>query len=502
VNNSDVFYTIFSGFILGIVICSFVELNFAWAIYLLVLSFLIFVFAKFGAKNKNKIILVSIFIFSLSLGILRFDLKEIRDKNEDIFLSKLVGQKVTMTGLVSDEPNVKEDSVRLTVDLESIGETKFNNSKVSVKTRLFPQFKYGDLISISGKIEKPQNFVSTSSPDFDYVGFLAKDDIFYEISFANAKLISDGHGSYLKTQLFNFKKIFMDKINLLIKEPESSLLGGLLLGAKNSLGKVWQDNFRQAGVSHIVALSGYNITIVAEGIMLALSFLPRIASLSCGALGIFFFAIMTGGSATVLRASIMALLVLLAKATGRTYDVIRALFLAGLFMIIQNPKILVFDISFELSFLSTMALIFVSPLIENKFLFITEKYQLRSLILSTIATQIFVLPFIFYKMGMISIVSLPANVLILPIIPTIMLFGFLTGVISLFSSILATPFALISSLLLSYILKVIEFFANLPFSSIQTNNFSLSLVVLIYLIFAAIIWRSQIKTPPLTNLNL
>lgn len=469
--------------------------------YILISAITLYIFSRLKKDKKIVFVLLPVFVFSFGLGILRYDIKEIRNKNEDQILSGLIGQKVSLVGQVSEEPNVKEKSQQLNIKLKSVGSKEFFDSKVLVSASLFPTFKYGDLVRVEGKLERPVNYFSTSSPDFDYVGFLAKDDIYYKLNFARVKLLSNGQGSWIKTKLFLFKENFVSNINSSIREPESSLLAGLLLGSKNSLGQVWQDKFRQAGVSHIVALSGYNITIVAEGIMLALSFLPRLISLSCGAVGIFLFAIMTGGSATVLRASIMALLVLLAKATGRTYDVIRALFLAGLFMVIQNPKILVFDISFQLSFLSTMALIFVSPIIEKKFLFITEKFQLRSLILSTIATQIFVLPLIFYKMGMISLVSLPANVLILPLIPTIMLFGFTTSAIGFFSNFLSLPFALMSSLLLSYVLKVIEFFANLPFSSIQLNNFPLSIVVLIYLFFAAIIWRSQIRLRLLANSN-
>jgi competence protein ComEC len=468
-----------------------VKISFDTAVFTLVLAVLLFIYGKLRAEAKVAVILLSVFLFSFALGVLRYDFKDKRPVEDK--LAGQVGQKVELTGIIIDEPNVKEKSAQLTVEVEG--------QKVLVSTGLLPVFKYGDEITARGKLEVPGNYNSTTSPAFDYVGFLAKDDIYYQLNFASAWIVSSGHGSFLKTKLFTFKNTFMNKINSLVKEPESSLLGGLLLGAKNSLGKDIQEDFRRAGVSHIVALSGYNITIVAEGIMLALSFLPRAVALFSGALGIFLFAIMTGGSATVLRASIMALLVLLAKATGRTYDVIRALFLAGLFMVVQNPKILVFDVSFQLSFLSTMALIFVSPLIENKFKFITEKYKLRELVLSTIATQIFVLPFIFYKMGMVSLVSLPANILILPIIPTIMLFGFITGMMALVSSILALPFAFITSLLLSYELEVIKFFADLPFAALNIEKFPLSMVVIIYIIFAVLITRSQIASRRRSSLD-
>lgn len=512
-NKSENFYTFVLGFAVAIFICSYVKLGWGLAIFLLTLSSLIFIFRKLLTnpnglnliRQEGRLILLAIFIFSFALGILRYDFKDWR--NEPDQFADLVGKKVTLIGVIADEPNITEKSAQLIVEVTQIkmdprlreDDRMGINERVLVSAGLFPQFTYGDLIKAEGKLEKPQNIISTTSPDFDYVNYLAKDDIFYELSFANAQLISGNHGSWLKTKLLKFKSFFMDRINSLIREPESSLLGGLLLGTKNSLGRDWQLNFRKAGVSHIVALSGYNITIVAEGIMVALSFLPRMLAMSFGALGIILFAIMTGASATVLRASAMALLVLLAKATGRTYDVVRALFLAGLFMLIQNPKVLVFDISFQLSFLSTIALIFVSPIIENRLVFITrkiswlkfEKGQWRELILATISTQIFVLPFIFYKMGMISLVSLPTNLLVLPLIPTIMLFGFITGLFALIFSPLAIPFALVSSLLLSYVLKVISLFAGLPFSALSLKNFPLYVVVLIYLIYGVIIWRFQ-----------
>ena len=477
--SNRIFYVLAAGFTAGIFVSSFFKLGFSFFLFLLILSVLIFVFTKLFAESKTPLILLAIFIFSFSLGILRYEIKDLKNIGSD--LSGLVGQKITIQGIVSDEPSIKEQSVELVVISKG--------DKVLVTTSLFPEYKYGDLVQVEGKLEKPKNFSTDTGNDFDYINYLAKEDIFYQISVANPKIISRGNGSLIKTKLFAFKNAFVGKINLLIKEPESSLLSGLLLGAKNSLGQDIQQDFRQAGVSHIVALSGYNITIVAVGIMSVLAFLPRAVSLSFGVLGILAFAIMTGGTATVMRASIMALLVLLAKATNRKYDISRALLLAGILMLIQNPKILVFDISFQLSFLSTLALIFVSPIIEKKMIFITEKYKLREIITATVATQIFVLPFIFYKMGLLSVFALLANVLILPFIPLVMLLGFLVGMIGFASTFLAIPIAFICSLLLSYMLKIIDIFAHLPLSSILVKNFPISLMILIYGIFLIIIWR-------------
>ncbi len=501
-NNQKVFYIIISGFILGIFCSSFIKMGFSFFLLLIILSLCIFIFVKYLTKNKAELILFSLFIFSFGLGILRYEIKE--SKVEDKVLRSVINEKVNVQGIIISEPSKKEQGISFILASQNIkiqDRSQDISNKILISTSLFPELKYGDFIEIIGKLEKTKNFITDNGISFDNINYLAKDDIFYQISFAQTKIIEHNRGSFLKGILLNIKNIFVNKIDSLIKEPESALLNGLLLGAKNSLGTDLQISFRRAGVSHIVALSGYNITIVADSIMLALSFLPRLVSFSFGAVGILLFAVMTGGGATIMRASIMALLVLLAKISHRPYDIGRALLLAGVLMLIQNPKILVFDISFQLSFLATLALVFVSPLVERKMIFITTKYNLRELIVATISTQIFVLPFILYKMNMFTSFSLLTNILILPIIPIIMFLGFLIGSLSLISTVLTIPIAFICSLLLSYVLKVIDIFAYLPLSTFNINNFPLILVVGIYSGFAFVIWLLSENHSPSTNLN-
>lgn len=489
--NNRILYLLIFGFTAGIFVSSFLDLGFYFFTFLLLLAGSIFVFGQFKAKEKILILSIALFIFSFSLGVLRYEIKDKQTKY--VNLENSLGQKVNIKGIILDEPSIKDQGVQLIVKEDS-------GAKILISAGLFPEFRYGDLISVTGKLEKPENFQTDNGKEFDYIGFLAKEDIFYKIDFAQTQIISSGNGSFLKEKLFAFKNNFISRINLLIKEPESSLLGGLLLGAKNSLGKELQADFRTAGVSHIVALSGYNITIIAVGIMFLFSSLPKAFSLSFGVVGILLFAIMTGGSATVIRASIMALLVLLAKSTNRKYDVNRALFLAGTFMLIQNPKILVFDLSFQLSFLATIAIIFISPIFEKKFSNINwlknkylEKIKFKEILSSTIATQIFVLPFLLYKIGLLSIFSLPANILILPVIPAVMLFGFLAGSLAFISGLLAWPLALVCSLLLSYMLKIIYIFSHLPLASLALEFFPVSLMILVYIIYFVLFYYFNFK---------
>lgn len=203
-----------------------------------------------------------------------------------------------------------------------------------------------------------------------------------------------------------------------------------------------------------------------------------------GGIGIALFGVLVGGGSTVVRSCFMAGIALSADLIRREYSVIRALIFAGLIMIIQNPMILLHDPSFQLSFLATLGLIFLASPIESKLTFITEKFGIRGILASTFATQIFVSPFILYIMGQISIIGVFANILVLPFIPITMLFVFLTGTSGFISLSVSQIIALISHILLSYELFIVQNFAKLPFASI--NNipaFSFWFVIVFYILF-------------------
>ena len=494
VQSDKSFFIGIAGFVSAIFISSFFKLGFSFFLFLILISATFLIYQRyfiFEFSKKPLIFFIAIFILGFGLGVLRYEIKD--NPNLDINLENRVGQKVSISGTVSDEPDKRENYNLLTVDFTDLESGASSSIKVSgiglIQTDFYPEYKYGDLIKIQGKLEKPENISTSSGREFDYVSYLEKDGIEYRMSFVKTSLISSGNGNFLKSALFNIKNAFNENINKVISEPQSSLLGGILLGAKSSMSKDMTNTFKVAGISHIVALSGYNITVVAEAIMNTLSFLPRTLSFSGGVLGILLFVIMSGASSTAVRAAIMSLVVILAQVTHRKYQIGRALIIAGLVMIIYNPKILVFDISFQLSFLATIAIIYVSPLLEKKFSFITERFGLRNTVAGTISAQLLVMPLILYKMGLLSFVALPVNILILFIIPATMFFGFFTGALGFIGTILSIPFAWITWFLLTYIIKVADIFASLPFASANIPGFFVSILVYMYLlVFAFILW--------------
>ena len=493
-----IFFSICFGFIFGILLGSLFPINIYVGILLGIISLGIILFHSFISKNKWGIV-AGIFILAFSFGILRFNFVEKNIRTTlDLWSGKQIeiGQSVSLAGIISDEPELKENNQKLIVEVG-----KKEKLKILLTTDFTEKYKYGDIINFYGKLEKPENFITNTGKEFDYVNYLKKDGIFYVMGYPKIEISTRGNGNKIKSVLFDIKDKFLEKIDLAIQNPENLLMGGLILGEKAPFSQEFTQKFVDTGTIHIVALSGYNVTIVAEWIMKIFAFLPRHLGIGIGIFAIFLFIIMTGASSTTIRAGVMATLALIARATGRNYDIARAMILAGVIMILLNPYVLAYDVSFQLSFLATIGVVFLAPKIEKYFTWVTKKFQLRDIVSVTCAAYIFVLPFILYKMGNLSLVALPANVLILPFIPFTMLFGFITGALGFIWYIFAVPVGFLSYLLLHWELGVINFFASLPFASFSIPNFPLLITLAIYAYFIYRLFGKSIKKF-FTELNL
>ncbi len=484
------FYIFTIGFVVGIAFRSFFDFGWSFTVFIIGLGCLLYLFGT----RSSKFSAIAIFFVAAGLGMLRFDFTDV--SSEQFVLDKKVGQEILIEGIVIDEPDERENNTRIIIEpiIESFGHSVSKYSKILVTVDQYPVWRYGDKIQIEGELKMPKNFETDTGRTFNYVDFLGKDGIRYQMFYPQVELLGKSEGNIVKEKLFVFKRAFLENTAQIIPEPHTSLLGGLVVGAKQALGKDLLDDFRATGIIHIVVLSGYNVTIVAEAIMRFLSsFAPRVFAMSFGALSIIAFAIMTGAGATIVRASIMALLVIAARASGRTKEITIALLFAGLLMLFHNPKILIFDPSFQLSFLATLGLIYLSPLIEKYFHLVPTKWQLREFATATVATQIFVLPLLIFMMGEVSLVSLPVNLLVLAVIPLTMLFGFLAGMAGFISFALAAPFAFFAYILLAYELKIVDIFASLPFASTTVPQISIWVVALVYVfyIFLILKWRKN-----------
>lgn len=450
-------YTATTGFIFGTLISSIYPGVFKYIDILIYTS----VFLLFLSKNK-KILISLIFLSTFSLGITRFSWFSL---SHDFHLPQFVLEKdVKIEGIVSSEPKEKENSKNFVLIAEKIEKVLINKTKILISTNRLSNIEYGDEISFTGKLKPPTIFETENGKEFDYVGYLGKDDIFYTSSFIqNTEVIDRNQASKFKHILFNIKRGFVEKIEEFVPEPHSSLLAGITVGVEESLGDELRKNLRAVGLIHIVVLSGYNITIIADIVYRLFNRFSRKLSFILSVTLIVLFTIMVGGTATIVRASIMSLIAISSRFFKREVDIKKVLFVVASLMIFFNPKILYFDPSFQLSFLATAGLIYLSPILES---LMGKMNSLKIIVVSTLSTQIFVLPLFFFKIGEISLVSLIVNVLVLPTIPLGMLLGFLTSVTGFIYPPIAIFLGFVSYTITSYVFFVVEIFASLPFASI------------------------------------
>lgn len=431
-----------------------------------------------------------------------------------------LNKEVAGQAVIVAEPERKESgqtivlaTKRLEVFATSTGEPISDcrvDIQVRVKAKSYPRFAYGDRVIFEGKIIRPFNFSNDDGRSFDYRGYLAKDDIYLEMKSVELSTIDTSSSTSdrvveagisietvsgtIESILFRIKRGFVGNLERALGEPHAALAAGLVVGEKSALGKDLLDDFRTVGLIHIVVLSGFNITVVADAIRKLLSRLPRVWGIFLGGIGIALFGVMVGGGATVVRSCAMAGVALFADLIRRDYSVGRALGLAGLVMVIQNPMILLHDPSFQLSFLATVGLILLSGPIERRILFLPEKFGVRQTVAATFATQIFVSPYILYTMGQLSIIGVVVNILVLPLIPLTMLAVFLTGAAGFILAPLSQCFGWLAHFFLSYELFMVKHFARLPFASVHIPAFSFWWVMGFYLSFFLILFFGKKKS--------
>lgn len=487
--------SVIAGFLFGVfmqsvtkstmMIVVFISLGFGVA--LVAGSFLVY-------KKISVFFLVGLSFLAFGSGFYRS--YHVNQKHGDALMDQFVEKNIVFLGQIIEDPDERQYNTKLIIHAEKLlldSETRTIDTKILVTIDSYYIFTYGDKVKISGTLRQPENFITDTGREFNYQNYLEKDDIFYRMSFVDIEKVSSG-GSLVKKSMLEVKNILVERIDQFFPQPEGALLAGVLFGEQAGLGQDLQDNFRKTGIVHIVVLSGFNVTIVAIFIVWVLRrFLSEHIALLFGIVGIILFAILVGAGATIIRASVMAILAIIARVLGREHDVIRVLFLAAFFMVLQNPKILLFDISFQLSFLATLSLIYFAPVIENYFGWITEKFTLRETVVSTFAAQIFVLPLLLYSIGEFSIVSPIVNVLVVPWVSITMLLGFISALLGLiwsgFGMILMVP----TYIILHLQILVVKFFGDLPFAAVTVPEFPVWLLGCIYGLLSLWIARLHIK---------
>jgi competence protein ComEC len=285
----------------------------------------------------------------------------------------------------------------------------------------------------------------------------------------------------LRRKLYAFKHSLIRKVESNLSEPYASLGTGLLLGVKKGFSEEIMNMLKITGLTHIVAVSGYNVSLVILCVERLLFFIPRNIRFYVVFVFIVIFAIITGLSASVVRACIMGVISIVAIQFGYSNNLLRAMLLAAIGMILYNPAILYYDLGFQLSFFATIGVVYFSQFL--KFEFVTNNFALRESLILTVAAQITTLPTILYYFGIISYVSAPANMIVAPILPLIMLGTVLILVLGQVW-IVGDLIRLVLSFIAELFFLILSFFSSFKFaySEFGIHNFKLILVVYVLII--------------------
>lgn len=431
-------------------------------------------------------------ILSFALGAISYQLS-LPDLTDPSFIASHADtqESVAIVGVVSDFPDTRDHYINIRVQAKKIRPSDgflHNEVRGLLLAKIPPESEihYGDQIVLNGFLESPP-----TDEDFSYREYLARQEIYAYMPHAKVALLESGHGNPLLRAIYTLKEKSLTTIYRLWPDPEASLFAGILLGIESGIPGPVKQAFTNTGTSHIIAISGFNITIIA---MLFAKFFSRILSPRLGAItavvGITLYTILVGADAAVVRAAIMGALTLFAQQIGRPQSGLNAVAAASLLMAIFNPQ-LPWDVSFQLSLAATMGLILYAEPFQQAFVKLASRYipykQARRLsdpvgeyILFTFAAQLTTFPITIYHFHRLSLTSFITNPIILPVQPPIMTIGGLAVILGLIWLPLGKLIAPIIWPFTLFTIRIVEFFGKYQGGVLSFKDLGVLSVVLIF----------------------
>jgi len=358
-----------------------------------------------------------------------------------------------------------------------------NGVTVMVKDEKYTNLVYGSVVNLECKTALPEIY-----NNFDYHKYLVMTGVDYICSDFTYDVV-DFEPTVL-SRLAQFRSRMESIVNNIIAAPQSALANGLLFGGSDRLSENLQDKFAKTGMTHIVAVSGYNVSVIVVVVMGFTIFVGahRRYSVWLAVVGVVFFVALIGFPSSGVRAAIMGILVLVAATYGRITHAYGAIFLTATVMMVFNPLLLRYDVGFQLSFLATLGIVSTYPLLEGRLVNKKIAFGIIDVLLLTASAQLFVMPIIAYHFHTISLVSLLANVLVLPIIPLTMLSVFLMVVVNFVFHPAALFFGWIAYFLLQYEISVITILARVSWGSVTIEDVSMWWFVVYYIIMGFVVY--------------
>lgn len=465
------------------------------------------------------------------------------DKNYESKYANLEDE-VKIKAIIVEEPEEKEYKYTYTINVEEInGNKKYKNTKLILNLKKANKLKdipnFGDEIEVVGKIEIPSE--ARNYKGFDYKAYLKSKKIYGTIETKKIDILDLNKSNYLDKCLNSVQNSIKENMNRILKEDESALAIGILIGERTEISEEVENNFKMSSLTHMLAVSGAHITYIVSAFTLLLGKINKKITKVFTIIFLLFFMALTGFTASVIRASIMGILILLSSLLFRTSDTINNLCIAAFVILIFNPYTIA-DLGFLLSFAGTIGIISLGNTITEKIysliykvskckINIKEKAEVKlencSSIMNeiiknreidsskkinksnkifvkilkyiidsfsiTLSANIFIMPIMAYSFSTVSVMFWLSNILAGPIMEAVTILGFVVYIISLISIQIAQVLGVLLNFLLSILSTIAEISSRIPGALIYIKTPYIFECLLYYIVVFTILNIERIK---------
>lgn len=470
-------------------------------ILLLTLAGSIYLYFK-KSKGLDYLLLFCLFL----AGFWRYELK-----TRDFPLNHIsnfvdLDKPLLLTGQVAADPDVRGDKTYLKVATFKI---KWDNKSLNVTGNVLVKirevtyaFNYGDVVQLQGYLNAP---LSRRNPGlFDYQRYLSTKGIYGLVTLNGAQKIEtiENHtGNFFISKIIIPTKQFIEKVfEQTLDQPHQALLAGFVLGERRQIPEEIYEMFTKTGTLHLLAVSGFNVGVIVLFLLAIVKLLriPKWINLIILLLGILIFSFITNNQPSVVRASIMAALFLLAFHIEREPNFVNIIAFAALLILFYSP-LTFFDVSFQLSFAATFGIGYLVPKMDNiiaKIAWLNKRILKNWLILPTfgsLAATLFTLPINAYYFNQFSAIIILSNMVLIPLTGLAVIIGCLTFILGIIGLGLAQIISAVNWFLLTLILEIVNFFASFSWSQIKISSPAIFSIVLFYLLLILIILSLESK---------
>jgi len=398
-----------------------------------------------------------------------------------------VDKEIVMTGIITGEIIPREAAQEVTLkNIEVNGEIQ--KGKILARLPKFQNFSLGNILEFRCELVVPEPM-----DGFDYAAYLESRGV-YAVCYRPESLVVQGQTDWgIQDYLLSLRLVMIDRLGKIFPEPHAAFMSGILFGGSGGLSEDLKGDFSRTGLSHVMAASGYNVSIFSQLLLILLmrSTLGRRRAVVVSALFVVLYIFLAGATPPVIRAGIMGVTVMLGTWFGRTPHAGNLLLLSAFLMMIFNPH-LVTDVGFQLSFGATAGLMLLGSWFGERVKFIPEIFGLRESCAASLAAISATLPIMLWHFGSTSLIAPLVNLLILPWIPYLMLLGGIALGVGWLSIPVGAIAAVPASALSGFVLLLVTWFGSVNFASITLPKNLSAILALGFFIFL-LWWVSRSK---------